>query len=72
MNIRRWTGKTAKLIYKEVNRMEATIVRTKEVNSSKREGLGCMAIRNIIQKTIKEKGLTEKEIRKSLGDRYGL
>lgn len=72
MNIKRWTGTKIKLIYKEVNKMEATMKAAETSNASKKEGLGCMAIRSIIQKTIREKGLTEKEARKSLGDRYGI
>ena len=64
--VRRSNTKSIKLSRKDVNLNMENIIREDEYDDN--EKLTCMAkIREIAQRAIKKKGLTDKEIRKTLG-----
>ena len=64
--IRRSNTKSSKLSRKDVNLNMENIIREDEYGNN--EKLTCIAnIRNIVQNNIKGKGLTNKDIRKTLG-----
>ena len=64
--VRRSNTKSSKLSRKDVNLNMENIIREDEYGNN--EKLTCIAnIRNIVQNNIKGKGLTNKDIRKTLG-----
>jgi len=65
--VKRSNTKSSKLSRKDVNNLKTENI-IKDIENEDNVKLNCMSnIRNRAQKIIKEKGLTEREIRKSFG-----